>query len=161
MVSRRTFLHLGSIAVAGGLAFGADINVFGQTTEKTRYFPIPANAYSDNLMSLNRQTFEPLLNTAFSFQKKDEDEDLSLTQKDRSPTSLRLVEIVGDEQTKKYLSRTPIDSFTLIFEGAKRRGLGDSIYTVAHPELTQFSMFISTVGRSKIRYQAVFSRVYS
>lgn len=157
MFSRRNFLQLSGTAVVGGLVLGSNINVLGQRAERSDYFPVPATAYSDNVNSFSRQTFDPLIDTSFSL--TDPDEETALITKGGAAT-LRLVEVVGDEKTKKYLARKPIDSFSLIFEGNARNRLGDKIYTFTHPQLGTFSMFISTVGMSGNRYQAAFSRLY-
>ena len=73
---------------------------------------------------------------------------------------MKLVEVVAKNNTKSYLSRIPTDSFTLIFELQGKGGAEDKIYQVSHSALGDFSMFISTVGKSGRRYQAVFNRVY-
>lgn len=160
MVSRRNFLQLGGIAMAGGLVLGPSISVFGQAAGNSPYFPIPADVYSDKAVSLNRQMFDPLLNSTFSFSKTTANEDLLAGGREGRPFSLRLVEIVGDDGTKRSRSARPVDSFSLIFEETRQSRVDDNIYTVSHPELGTFSMFISTVGRSESRYQAVFNRIY-
>lgn len=146
MYNRRNFLRLTSAAVLGGIAFSGSINVFGQKREN---FPIPKTIFSQANFALNQQTFEPLVNTTFVFQG-----DNGL------PVSLKLVEVATTDNTKKYSSQIPVDSFTLIFEVQDKAVLEDKIYQVSHSALSDFPMFISTVGKSGRRYQAVFNRVY-
>lgn len=147
MYSRRDFIRLSSLAAAGGVALAGGFNVFGQ--KGTDLFPIPADALSDRAFSFNSQTFEPLLNSTFAV-------DLM----DGRTASLRLVEVLPKEGKKTVWERIPTDGFSLIFQNSGRGRLEDKIYSVSHPELGNFPLFVSTVGRSGRRYQAVFSRVY-
>jgi hypothetical protein len=147
MYSRRNFLKIGGLFMAGGMTLGG--NIFGQSAVQNDYFPIPTTVFSDRITSFTQQTFEPLLNTSFM-----------VVREDSVAVSMRLVEIVSDDNKKKFLNRVANDNFSLIFEVVGRDILEDKIYEISHAELGGFSIFISTVGRSGNRYQAVFSRVY-
>lgn len=134
MYNRRIFLRLGSSAIAGGLLIAGRTKVLGHTSESTGLF--------------KRETFGPLLNTNFAIVGE------------KFPTiNLRLVEIVGDKNRKKLPSQKAVERFSLIFEAPENAVLEDRIYKMSHPELGKVSIFISTVGRSNKRYQAVFSRI--
>lgn len=146
MYNRRSFLKLTCAAAFGSLMLGGSINIFGQ---KKEYFPIPETIFSDGSFTFNKQTFEPLVDTIFAFKGDDE-----------PGFSMRLVEVITKDETKKYASEIQTDDFTLIFEVQGKDVAEDRIYQVSHSALSDFSMFISTVGKSGTRYQAVFNRVY-
>jgi hypothetical protein len=149
MFSRRKFLKVGSVATVGGLLFGGNINVLGQVSDKTGYFQVPIEVLSEKAALLNRQSFESLLNAVFSVRGEN-----------ASQVSLRLVEIVDNDRKTKSISTANTDSFTLIFEVVGRGRLQDKIYQVSNPSLGEYPIFVSTVGRSGNRFQAVFNRVY-
>lgn len=146
MYNRRSFIKFTGVATVGGLMLGSNSNIFGSDN---KYFPIPAEVFSDKINLLNQQTFESLVNSSFNIMREN-----------LSPISMRLVEIIGKDEKKQRAEEVAFDGFSLIFEVEGKDSLGDEIYNVSHPELGEFSMFMSTVGRSGKRFQAVFSRVY-
>lgn len=146
MYNRRRFLKLTCATAFSGLMLGASISSFGQ---KKEHFQLPGTIFSDSSFTFNQQTFEPLVDTIFTFKGGDD-----------SSFSMKLVEVVTKDDAKKYVSEIPTDGFTLIFEIQGKSKLEDQIFQVSHPALSDFPMFISTVGRSGARYQAVFNRVY-
>ncbi len=133
-----------SLAAVGGLAFGGNAAL---AAGPAGYFPLPAEARGSALR-LNLGTFEPLVNTSFSIRSRA-----------AAPTSIRLVEVVRSPSTKRRKNARPTDGFSLIFDASGKRRLKDQIYEVSHPQLGSFSMFISAVGMSGRRYQAVFNRI--
>lgn len=145
MYNRRNFVKLAGAAAFGGLMLNGNINLFGQKKED---FPLPQTIYSDRSSTFSQQIFEPLTDSIFVFKNDD------------SAVSMKLVEVVTKENSKNYLSRVQTESFTLIFEIQGKVVLEDKIYEVSNDALGDFSMFISTVGTSGKRYQAVFNRVY-
>ena len=147
MDSRRDFLKLGGLAFIGSLALGTGNIVFGQT-EKNKLFPIPSAVYADNAFYFTHLNFEPLVNTNFE-----------MTKKSQSIVTLRLVEVVNDQLKGNLEQGFAGESFMLIFERNGGKALPDKIYDIYHPNLGNFQLFISTVGRSGIRYQAVVNRV--
>lgn len=146
MYNRRNFIKLSSLAAVGGLALGGNVNIFGQTTKD--YFTIPVEAFSENVHLFKAERFETLVNTIFS-----------ASSNELAPVSMRLVE-VDSRKKRNAIERSPSEGFCLIFEVSGKSRLDDMIYQISHPELGEFSMFLSTVGQSGRRYQAVFSRVY-
>lgn len=146
MYNRRSFIKFTGVATVGGLMLGSNSNIFGKIKE---YFPIPTEVVSDKINLLNQQTFEPLVNSSFT-----------ITRENLSSVSMRLVEIIGKDEMKHRAETVAFDGFSLIFEVEGKDSLNDEIYNISHPELGEFSMFMSTVGRSGKRFQAVFSRVY-
>ncbi len=149
MFSRRKFLKVGSLATVGGLILSGNINVLGQTSDKTGYFPIPTEILSEKAAQLNQQSFEPLLNAVFSVRGEN-----------ISEVSMRLVEIIGKDGKQNGFSTVNTDSFLLIFEVVGKGRLEDKIYEISNPGLGEFPIFVSTVGRSGKRFQAVFNRIY-
>ena len=149
MKSRRDFLKIGSLAVVGGLFLGEGTSVFSQIIKNGDYFPIPTAAYSNQINSFSCNTFEPLIKTVFTIEEKKS-----------AKVSLWLVEVVDENIKAARLSRISGESFSLIFEAENNAPLEDKIYKMTHPQLGEFSLFISTVGRSGKRYQAIFNRVY-
>lgn len=147
MFNRRNFIKLTSLATVGGLALRGNTSIFGQTSKD--YFPIPTEILSQSAHLFKAETFGPLINTHFMMEGND-----------MTSVSLRLVEVVELNSKKAISNRFPTEGFSLIFEVEGKNELEDRIYEVSHPELGTFSMFVSTVGRSGKRYQAVFSRVY-
>lgn len=150
MNNRRSFLKLTCAAAFGGVLLGGSISSLGQQKE---YFPTPETVFTDGSFSFSRQTFEPLIDTIFAFKSADKDAD-------ESSFSMKLIEVAAKDETKKYASGIPTDGFTLIFEVQGKAAAEDKIYQVSHSALGDFSMFVSTVGKSGNRYQAVFNRVY-
>lgn len=146
MNNRRSFLKLTCAAAFGGLLLGESIISLGQRKEN---FPLPETILSDGAFSFSRQTFEPLVDTIFVFKSDDE-----------PALSMKLIEVATKDETKKYASDIPTDDFALIFENQGKIAAEDKIYQVAHSALGDFSMFVSTVGKSGRRYQAIFNRVY-
>lgn len=146
MYNRRNFVKLAGAAAFGGLVLNGNINIFGQKQEG---FPLPQTIYSDKSLTFSQQMFEPLTDSIFVF-KNDDD----------SKVSMKLVEVITKENSKNYLTRVQTDSFLLIFELQDNVVLEDKIYEVSNDSLGDFSMFVSTVGKSGKRYQAVFNRVY-
>jgi hypothetical protein len=149
MFSRRKFLKIGSLATVGGLMLSGNLDILGQASEKTGYFPIPTEILSQKITLLNQQTFEPLLNASFAVKREN-----------ASAVAMRLVEIVGKDSEKDRFAKISTDSFLLIFEVTGKGRLEDKIYEISNPDLGEFPIFLSTVGRSGMRYQAVFNRVY-
>lgn len=146
MYNRRNFVKLAGAAAFGGLMLSGNINLLGQKKED---FPLPQTIYSDKSSTFSQQIFEPLTGSIFVFKNDD-----------NSEVSMKLVEVITKENSKDYLSRVQTESFMLIFEMQDKTVLEDKIYEVSNASLGDFSMFISTVGTSGKRYQAVFNRVY-
>lgn len=147
MNNRRGFLKLTCAAALGSLMLGGSIDIFGQ---KKEYFSLPETVFSDSGFAFTPQTFESLVDTIFAFKGTEND----------SGFSMKLIEVIKRDDTKKYASDIPTDGFSLIFEIQGKAVAEDRIYQVTHSALNDFSMFISTVGKSGTRYQAVFNRVY-
>lgn len=151
MNTRREFLKIGSLAIVGGLFLSGNEIAFGQTAQKKGYFQIPAEIYAERANSLSVANFEPLVNSSFVIKRKN-----------IGDAVLKLVEVVNDKDKRANSGgKISTESFSLIFQtGRGVKKLADKIYTVNHPELGEFRIFLSSVGRSGNRYQAVFNRLY-
>jgi hypothetical protein len=148
MNSRRYFIKLSGLALIGGLAANSSLKVFGQTSRGRDYFLIPDEAYAARIFS--PADFEPYLESVFRVSDKQEGIE----------NSLRLVEIVENDSQAIAPGARYVNRFSLIFEKQGKADLADKIYRFSHPSMGDFEIFISTVGRSGKRYQAVFSYVY-
>lgn len=155
MNSRRNFLKIGSLAAAGSIVFGSR-NIFSKTAGNETYFSIPTGIRSNLCYSTNCETFKPLINTIFLIKS----EALSTNERKKAPnSSLRLVEVVEHRFSKRRLNKISGEGFSLIFQAEDKKALEDKIYQISHPQTGEFPLFISTVGRSGKRYQAVFCHV--
>lgn len=156
MNSRRRFLKIGGLALAGGFMFGGK-NIFSQTVKGGDYFPVPTDALGDSAALLRYETFEPLINTSFEIKTERSNETIENKQSNKF---LRLIEVVKHTYGENQRSRVFSAGFTLIFQLETTEPLADAIYEVSHPQTGEFALFISTVGRSGRKYQIVFNRVY-
>ena len=157
MKSRRKFLKIGSLALFGGLVLGGSQNIFSQTTKGKNLFPVPPETLADTVSNFRSSTFEPLIDSFFSFRRTD----LTNSGATRiSNISLRLVEVVAKENAVTASGKN-LEGFSLIFEMTGKAKPEDKIYTVSHPSLGDFEIFISSVGKSGKRFQAIFNRIYS
>ena len=147
MNSRRNFMKLGALALVGGFALTAAASILGQ--EKNRLFPIPPAATQDAAYYFDQKNFEPLVDSDFQ---------IGDSNNLRSAT-VRLVEVVDNKRDENAQLGMIGASFTLIFESRSRKPLPEQIYSISHPALGEFSLFVSTVGRSGKRYQAVINRI--
>jgi hypothetical protein len=97
------------------------------------------------LEKLTADDFAPLVDTEFA---------VALDTGIKAP--LRLIEI-GRYPPSGIGSRPA--PFSLIFEGAAESAMGQRIYRLEHPDLTDLDIFLVPVGRhgGSIRYEAVFN----
>ena len=155
MNSRRNFLKIGGLAAAGSLVLGSK-SIFSQTAGNETFFSVPKSIHSSLCYSTDCETFEPLINTVFQIKK----EGLNKHGKESLPNvSLRLVEVIKHKYDMNRLGKQSGKGFSLIFQAENKKMLEDKIYQISHPQTGEFPLFISTVGRSGKRYQAVFSHV--
>jgi hypothetical protein len=147
MYDRRSFLKTGTMSVLGGYLLLGQGDIFGQSKKQAGYFAIPDAVYSDKTTAFTRDMFVPHLNSSFT-----------VSSGKHRLGSLRLAEVAERDVKIIRFETANIDSFNLIFAAEGNLTLDDAIYRISHPGLGEFSMFVSTVGRSGSRYQAVFSR---
>lgn len=148
MYDRRSFLKTGTLSVLGGYLFLGHGNSFGRSKQDVGYFAIPDSVLSDTTSTFTRETFLPHLNSSFTL----------VNRKMRALGSLRLAEIPDRNIEAGSFESDNIDGFNLIFANEGKLALADGVHRVSHPAIGEFSIFVSTVGRSGLRYQAVFAR---
>lgn len=99
---------------------------------------------------LTRPLFAPHIGTTFTFSSPGAGAGLVLTG-------------IEDDPFRREAGRAAEDAFALQFIGPPGQVLPQQIYTVEHPGIGQFDLFIVPVGRDVggIRYEAVFNRIAS
>ena len=92
--------------------------------------------------AMTMATFQPLVNTSFRFDVGNR------------PVTLPLQAVTDDRRPG-----ATGECFSLLF-GAANPPFGQGSYTVSHPSLAKFSLFVVPVGRAGAaqQYQAVFNR---
>ena len=156
MKNRRDFLKVGGLALVSGLMLSGSQSVFGQTDKSRSLFPIPSKSFADAANSLHSASFEPFVNTVFSIAKKSS---VSGALRPSGSSGLRLIEVVSKDFSARSGGKN-IENFTLIFKAEGKTKLTDQIYTVSHPSLGSFDIFISAFDRNDGEFQAVFNRVF-
>jgi hypothetical protein len=93
--------------------------------------------------SLNRESFEPLLNQIFE-----------VVPKGMEKIEVELVAVEGTDTDQ-------VEAFSLMFRGGRERVFRHDTHRVRHPGLGEFELFMGPVMTGKndgIYYQAVFNR---
>jgi len=147
-ITRRRFAQTAGLAlIATGLA-GSAGKLTAQSLGSGSLFSLSAGAYADPLASFTRQTFLPFVGTIFQ-PVSDENKRILL----------RLTEVPA--HVSKYDQPRGIggESFSLIFRGVGRNVLPAKTHIFEHASLGTFSLFISPVGRSAKKYQAVINHL--
>lgn len=153
MLSRRNFLRTGTLtALSVGLAVGAGLKVFGQIQKQNPAldFPIPDSVRAEPLFHYTRSAFENAVGTSFT----------SPDARGRNVT-LTLVSVKAFTSNPKTRLTTgkprPTDSFALEFNAARALPAFTSIYSLNHPVLGKFDMFMTLrkTGSGAIFYDAV------
>lgn len=118
--------------------------VFAQIGKES--FKVPADARAKASL-LTAEKFKPLTKSNFTVRLDD-----------GSEGAIRLLEVV-EKTIATSKSAKPINTFNLIFESRAGASFEDKTYKMFHPSLGELEIFISKVGRSGRRYQAVFASV--
>jgi hypothetical protein len=106
---------------------------------------------------LHRATFIPFLTTKFRV----------YPQVASPAINMRLVDVTGHElaPTGAALNGAAADKdcFSLMFLGPKTAPLAQNTYTIAHPRIGRFWLFLVPIGcdRNGTRYQAIINRLHS
>ena len=138
-ISRRTFLGRSSVL---GIAA-----VFPLTSHARHNAGVSSSlnaAQHDLLSRLTSESFSKDLNTNFEIQV----------------SALNAQELELIEVSKKKVHRNT-ESFDVLFCGNKENQFTQGTYTIHHPRLGSFPLFVVPVGNGKngVFYQAVFSRM--
>jgi len=95
------------------------------------------------LEDLNQGLFEPLVRSSFA-----------VSDVDGSGVAMELVEVAGGSKDPRF------EHFALLFRGPTEPLLPQKIYTLTHPKIGTFQLFLVPVGRHArgTSYEAVFNR---
>lgn len=155
MLSRRNFLRAGTLsALSVGLVLGAGRTVFGQIQKQKQNpaldFPIPDSVRAEPLFHYGRAAFENAVGSTFS------------TPDARGRVvNLTLVSVKAfqsDPKTKLMTKKArSTDSFALSFNAPRELPQFTSIYSLNHPVLGKFDMFMTLrkTASGAIFYDAV------
>ena len=139
MLSRRNFLRSGTLtALSIGLAVKAGRTVFGQSSNQNPAldFPIPDTARQQPLFNYNRTAFENALGSTFtSPDARGKNVNLTLV-------SVKAFESKTDTKLMTKPARRT-DSFALSFNASRALPAFTTIYTLNHPVLGKFDLFMT------------------
>ncbi len=139
MLSRRNFLRSGTLtALSIGLAVGAGQKIFGQRSSQNPAldFPIPDRARQQPLFSYTRSAFENALGTTFtSPDARGKNVNLTLV-------SVKAFPSITDTKMMTKKGRST-DSFALSFNALRELPAFTTIYTLNHPVLGKFDLFMT------------------
>ena len=153
MLSRRNFLRTGTLtALSVGLAVAAGRKVFGkiQNQSPALDFPITDSARAEPLFHYTRSAFENAVGSTFT----------STDARGRN-VNLTLVSVKAFTSNPKTRLTTgkprPTDSFALEFNASRALPAFTSIYTLNHPVLGKFGLFMTLrkTGSGSVFYDAV------
>lgn len=88
----------------------------------------------DPLLHLRLNTYQPLLRSTFTLEHP------------HGPIAARLVEVT-EERARGRRETRPRETFSLIFEAKRGEPLPQGTYSLEHPSLGRFSLFLVPVGR--------------
>jgi hypothetical protein len=155
-IPRRSFIKAGIVAaVCAGIPLKEHL-VTGQQQGGRRqpegYFPIPVEVQNDPINYYTRATFAPYVKSTFKFHL--------------GGTSWRPVTLTEVKDLCPKTGKEPVttlgECFSLVFMGMPKHTLPQKTYTVYHPALGKFSLFIVPVGKDKRwkteYYQAIINR---
>jgi len=153
MLSRRNFLRSGTLtALSVGLAVGAGRKVFGQIQKQNPAldFPIPDSVRAEPLFHYTRAAFENAIGTTFTTP--------DARGKAVNLTLVSVKAFTSNPNTRLTTKKPrPTDSFSLSFNASSALPEFTSIYTLNHPVLGKFDMFmtIRKTASGAIFYDAV------
>jgi len=147
-INRRKFFVKSGIAALGAVVVLPSANIFGQTSETGKSFPIPSDSTNDPFVYLSREHFESVVNTIFQFHPAE-------------GRAFKLQLIAAEDSSLKANVEQGMTgkSFSLLFENGGKTRFPQGIYEVSHDTLGRFSLFIAPVGLRGTRYEAIVNRV--
>ena len=156
-ISRRLFLKSGTLtALAAGVALRSNALAFGQnqTQKSSLGDQIPIEAQLQPTYMFTRATFDPYVGGIF--QTPDSRRgmiDLTLL----SATSYK----PSDSTKISTANAIETDSFSLMFKAARPLPQFSSVYTISHPSLGKFDLFLTPHRQADgvMLYEAVFNHV--
>ena len=144
-ISRRRFAQTAGLAIAGTSLTVSPVKLFAQSLGSAT--GLSAEAGADVLINMTSEAFLPYVGTIF--------QPVNGTQR----ISLQLTEITTNPFKENRLRGVTGESFSLVFRSLDRKALPPGIHTFEHPSLGTFSLFISPIGRSGSRFQAVINHL--
>ena len=156
-ISRRFFLKSGTLtALAASVVLRPNLLAMGQTqTAGTNQgFQIPITAQQDPTYMFTRETFDPYVGGIFQVpDARGRMVNLTLLSAKSNTTSPAAAKV----STGKVLDT---DSFSLMFRAARTLPPFTSIYTVSHPSLGKFDLFLTPRTQDGVfYYEAVFNHI--
>lgn len=151
-ISRRFFLKSGTLtAIVAGVAFRPNLPAFGQALATSLGYQIPITAQEQPALMFTRATFDPYVGGIFQ------------TPDARGRmVSLKLLSATSNEPANKISTGNApqTDSFSLMFQ-AQRALQSTSIYTISHPSLGKFDLFLAPHPQDSgvMLYEAVFNHI--
>lgn len=144
-ISRRRFAQTAGLAIAGTSLAVSPVKLFAQSLGSAT--GLSAEAGADILMNMTSEAFLPYVGTIFQ------------PANGAQRISLQLIEILTKAFEENRLLGVTGESFSLVFRTLGKKALPQGIHTFEHPSLGTFSLFISPVGRSGSRFQAVINHL--
>ncbi len=149
MITRRNFIHAIGLASAAAVTFNLSGTAFGQKSDESGYFPLPAESLSDPVLSFKSEHFTPFINTDFEIRHE------SL----RRTEVLRLLNVKELERKVNQVEGVQGDSFSLMFHSPRGKKLESGQFEFTHFSLGAFSLAISPVSAEPNRYEAVINHL--
>jgi hypothetical protein len=158
-ISRREFLKTGVLGLAAGVTLLATDTAFAQ---RASVAPMPAAPEHAGIQAggehvpgyLKRATYEKLLNSNFQIRPT-------------GAAAMRLRLVAATDEARESGVGQPADPggecFSLIFRGSAKAPLKQDTYTLSHPRMGRFRLFLVPVRKDAdgISYQALINREYA
>ena len=123
-------------------------NIFGQSLKTSEVFQLPPESTNDALNYLRREHFEAVVNTTFQFQPVE-----------GRAFRLQLLSVEDSSRSANEKQGLKGESFSLLFESAKRTQISQGTFQISHDTLGNFSLLIVPVGLRGNRYEAIINRI--
>jgi len=146
-ITRRRFIqNLGTAAIAVA-SLTSTGSVFAQVSKTDELFAVPPESFADPLNYLTRAHFEPFVDTFIEVRAGEK------------KIQLRLIEVsdLNREANEKRSFRG--ESFSLLFEDARKARLPQDVYPIKHFALGEFSLLLVPVGIKGNHYEAIINRI--
>ena len=149
MITRRNFIHSIGLASVAAVTLNLSGTAFGQKSNESGYFSIPAESLTDPVLSLKSEHFTPFINTDFEIRH----ENLRRTE------ILRLLNVKELERKANQAEGVQGDSFSLMFFSPRGKKIESGQFEFSHFSLGAFSLTISRVSAEPNRYEAVINHL--
>ena len=147
-ITRRSFINSIGVATAFSVAGVNLTTVLAQKKNRDGLFLIPPEVYSEPLYSMTAKQFEVYIGNLFT-----------VTDRDGRSVQLVLTEVNVLDQSGNTIRGYYGECFSLIFEGAGRRGLDQNTYEMRTDGLANFDALLVPTGRAQRQYEVIANRV--